>query len=102
MNSPISAGAVVIVTLGSPREKFWGVLLELSGTGAIVRGIELESFDDFLRMLRHDEPATPTDVFFPMHRVERIELDASSNGLPSLSDRMRHAIGRTAREVLAG
>lgn len=86
-------GAIVLISLSNPREKFWGVLISLSATGVGVRGIDLSSFDDTLRMVRHDEPVDPSAVFFPMHRIERIEIDAPVCGIPSLSERFESTTG---------
>ncbi len=100
LDDTFKQGAVVLLSLSEPREKFWGVLLQLSATGVGIRGVELSSFDETLRMLRHDEPISPTDVFFPMHRVERIEIDAPSCGVPSLRERFESATGADVRTFL--
>lgn len=86
-------GAIVLLSLTNPREKFWGLLLELSPTGIGVRGIDVSSFDETIGMVRHEEPVDPSEVFFPMHRIERIEIDAPSCGIPSLSQRFESATG---------
>jgi hypothetical protein len=88
-----SPGAIVLLSLANPREKFWGVLLELSPTGIGVRGIELSSFDETVRMVRHEEPISPSEVFFPIHRIERIEIDAPNCGIPSLTERFESVTG---------
>ncbi len=93
-------GAMVLVTLNSPREKFWGAMLELTPAGLSVRGIDLNSFDDFAGLIRNGEAAVAGAVFFPMHRVERIELDLRQGPLPSLSDRFFAKTGRAAVQVL--
>jgi hypothetical protein len=93
-------GAVVLVTLNTPREKFWGVVLELTTAGLGVRGIDLNSFDDFARLVREGEPAAASAVFFPMHRVERIELDTRNGSIPSLAERFSSKSGRDAAAVL--
>ncbi len=93
-------GAVVLVTLNSPREKFWGAVLELTTAGLGVRGIDLNSLDDFARLVREGEPAAPSAVFFPMHRIERIELDVRNGNIPSLSDRFSSKSGRAAADIL--
>jgi len=80
-------GALVIVTLGSPREKFWGMILELAAEGLSLSGAELASFEDLAAMVKDGEPFTPAVVFFPMHRIERVELDLPDGNLPSLSER---------------
>ncbi len=97
-DGPFRAGAMVLVTLQSPREKFWGMVVALTGVGLSVRGIDLMSFDDFARMVHEGEVATPTDVFFPMHRIERVEIDSASGELPSLSDRFMEKTGMKAQQ----
>jgi hypothetical protein len=87
MQNPFSRGALVIVTLCNPREKFWGMMLALAPEGLSLSGIELASFEDLAVMVKEGEPFTPAVVFFPMHRVERIELDLPDGNLPSLSQR---------------
>jgi hypothetical protein len=82
-----SPGALVVVTLGSPREKFWGMILSLAPAGVSLSGIELGSFEDLAVMVKEGEPFAPSLVFFPMHRIERIELDLPDGTLPSLSQR---------------
>lgn len=84
---PFSPGALVIATLSNPREKFWGMILALAPAGLSLSGAELASFEDLTVMVRDGEPFTPAVVFFPMHRIERLELDLPDGGLPSLSQR---------------
>jgi len=93
-HGPFYAGAMVLLALGDPREKFWGQLLALGEAGISLRGIDLESFDDSAAMIKAGEPLTPATVFFPMHRVERMELDVPASGLPSLCERFRVQTGR--------
>ena len=87
-------GATVLVTLSEPREKFWGVLLEVTAAGISLRGLDLNSFDDFVHLVRSGEPACPAAVFFPMHRVERMEADEHSGDIPSLKERFQEKTGR--------
>ena len=98
--SHFTSGAVVLVTLNAPREKFWGAILEITPAGLSVRGIDLNSFDDFIGLVREGEPVSPGAVFFPMHRVERIELDLRNGEFPSLSDRFLAKTGREAAALL--
>jgi hypothetical protein len=86
-HGPFRPGAVVIVTLSNPREKFWGMILELAPAGLSLSGAELASFEDLTLMVKDGEPFTPAVVFFPMHRIERVELDLPDGNLPSLSQR---------------
>ena len=84
---PFAPGALVIATLSNPREKFWGMVLALAPQGLSLSGAELASFEDLAVMVRDGEPFTPAIVFFPMHRIERVELDLPDGSLPSLSQR---------------
>ena len=77
----------MIATLCNPREKFWGMILNLAPEGLSLSGAELASFEDLTVMVRDGEPFTPAVVFFPMHRIERVELDLPDGNLPSLSQR---------------
>ncbi len=86
-------GAVVIVTLCNPREKFWGMILALAPEGLSLSGAELASFEDLAVMVKDGEPFTPAVVFFPMHRIERVELDLPDGNLPSLSQRFFNRTG---------
>jgi len=94
-------GALVIVTLCNPREKFWGMILALAAEGVSLSGIELASFEDLAVIVKEGEPFTPAVVFFPMHRVERIELDLPDGNLPSLSQRFFSKTGLQPSAALA-
>ena len=95
-----ASGVVVLVTLNSPREKFWGAILEISPAGLSVRGLDLNSFDDFVGLVRSGEPASLGAVFFPMHRVERVEIDAHNGDIPSLQERFRSKTERDFTELV--
>jgi hypothetical protein len=97
---PFVPGALVIVALGNPKDKFWGMMLALTPEGLSISGIELASFDDLAVMVKDGEPFTPSVVFFPMHRVERMELDLPNGGLPSMTQRFQAKTGRHAGELL--
>jgi hypothetical protein len=99
-NNPFLPGAMVIVTLGNPREKFWGMILALVPEGLSASGIELASFDDLVVMVKGGESFSPAVVFFPMHRIERIELDLPDGSLPSLSQRFSAKTGLDPAVVL--
>lgn len=100
-NFGIVTGSPVIVNLHSPREKIWGVLRELNTAGVFVRGIELNTFDDWLRMVvRGERNLSLTHVFLPMWRVERVALDESVDDIPSLAAQFYSRIGITLSEYL--
>ncbi len=91
----------MIATLCNPREKFWGMVLALAPEGLSLSGAELASFEDLTVMVRDGEPFTPAVVFFPMHRLERVELDLPDGGLPSLSQRFLAKTGLEPSTALA-
>jgi len=97
---PFLPGAVVVVTLSNPREKFWGMILALGREGLSLSGAELASFEDLTVMVKNGEPFTPAVVFFPMHRIERAELDLPDGNLPSLSQRFFAKTGREPSAAL--
>lgn len=95
--------SIVVVSLHSPKERIWGELLELNPGGVTIRGIDLNSFDDFVRQVldpEGDRIGLPT-LFFPMARVERIALDESRGSIPSLAETFEYRIGRSLLDYLA-
>ncbi len=99
-SAPFSPGSMVVVTLGNPRDKFWGMILALAPEGLSMSGIELASFEDFVVMVKDGDSFSPAVVFFPMHRIERIELDLPDGNLPSLSQRFSAKTGLEPAEQL--
>jgi hypothetical protein len=99
----MNLNSIVVVTLHTPREKVWGELVGLNTSGITVRGMDLNSFDDFIRQVLHpdgDRVGLPT-VFFPMQRVERIALDEPSGSIPSMADLFERKVGRSLKDYLA-
>lgn len=90
----------MVVTLGNPRDKFWGTVLALAPEGLSISGIDLGSFDDLTVIVKSGEAFTSTVVFFPMHRIERIELDLPAGDVPSLAQRFLTKTGREASVML--
>jgi hypothetical protein len=91
--NPFQPGTMVVVTLSNPREKLWGTILALSAEGLSLRGIELASFEDLVALVKDGEPFSLGVVFFPMHRLERMELDLPDGNIPSLSQRFTAKTG---------
>ncbi|MDX6695673.1 MAG: hypothetical protein QOF02_3276 [Blastocatellia bacterium] len=97
----LERGAAVVVVLHSPREKSWGVLDGISAAGVFLRGLDLNAFDDWTRAVAHDEPFMgPSDLFFPMWRVERLTRDEAAGGVPSLAEQFEQRTGRKLQEFL--
>lgn len=97
----MDCGQLVLITLHNPREKFWGVLLSLTPAGVSVRGVDLQSLDDFTQMVKAGDPASASVVFFPMHRVQRMELDGRSGELPSLAEQFTSKTGKRIESYFA-
>jgi hypothetical protein len=77
----------VLVNLQNPREKFWGVLMSIQASGLTVCGIDLNSFEDWSRSVARAETEMGlSTVFFPIHRVERVNKDETIGGAQSLAD----------------
>lgn len=95
--------SIVVLSLHSPKERLWGELLELTTAGVTIRGIDLNSFDDFVHQIldpEGDRIGLPT-LFFPMARVERIALDESRGAVPSVAETFEHKVGRSLLDYLA-
>ena len=94
--------AFVIVYLHSPREQWWGMLRAISAAGVTLRGLALDSFEPWARAVARqgDEGPSPSTVFFPMHRVERIYEDEPAGVVPSHSQRFQELTGQDVRLFL--
>ena len=97
---PFAPGVIVLATLNNPREKFWGIILALDPAGLSLRGVELSSFEDSTNMVVAGDTFTAPVLFFPMHRVERVELDLPEGNIPSLSQRFTARTGLNPVEML--
>jgi rhomboid protease GluP len=95
--------SIVVVSLHSPREKVWGELLDINPSGVTLRGIDLNSFDHFVRQINEPDGeriGLPT-IFFPMNRVERVSLDEPAGSIPSMNELFARKIGRSLTEYLS-
>ena len=100
--SGIDEGSLVIVHCSNPREKMWGAVVRLDGAGLVIRGLDLESVEDWLRQEKagSDTLIQPSTSFVPMQRILRIDLDESTLAVPSYADRFHAACDRDVRDVL--
>jgi rhomboid protease GluP len=95
--------SIVVVSLHSPKEKVWGELLDINPSGVTLRGIDLNSFDHFIRQINEPDGeriGLPT-IFFPMNRVERVSLDEPTGSIPSMNELFARKLGRTLTEYLS-
>ncbi len=102
--SDLEAGALIVLHCCNPKEKMWGLLLRVDALGVVVRGLDLNSVDDWFRQEASGEPAmlAPSTQFVPMHRIERMFLDESTGGVPGYGDRYRTSCGRDPGDALRG
>jgi hypothetical protein len=102
MSEGFPPGSVVILNLVTPKEKFWGALRSLSSAGVTLKGINLDSFDDWVRQLARDDEYNldAVTMFVPLFRVERIFLDEPVGTVRSYSQRFADIVGTSAIEYL--
>ncbi len=101
MKRGIQRGDPIVVVLHTPKEKYWGVLDEISTAGVSLRGLDLNAFDDWLAAVLHKEPFIGlTDLFFPMWRIERVSKDETAGGIASLYEQVERRTGLTVGELL--
>lgn len=95
-------GAFILVNLVNPKEKFFGILSNLSAAGLTIRAINLDSFDDWINQIaRGEDPDIDLmTMFVPLFRVERIFLDEASGAIRSYSQRFHDVVGKTVSEYL--
>ena len=92
--SKIEAGETVVIFLREPREKVWGVLQEINAAGVYARGIDLNSFEEFVRAAQAGEPLYGlSNLFFPLWRVERITKDEPDGAIPSMAEQFTSRTG---------
>jgi len=102
MTEGFAKDSIIIVNLVNPKEKFWGHLSTLSAAGLMMRGINLDSFEDWVRQLaRGDEPNLDlVTMFVPLFRVERIFLDEPVGAVRSYSEFFEEVVQTPVRKFL--
>ena len=89
----------VILILHSPREKVWGLLREINPAGVYIRGLDLNTFEGFMRAARAGETFYGLgEQFFPMWRVEKISLDEPDGDIPSMHQQLEEKAGKMLAE----
>jgi hypothetical protein len=91
-------GSVVVVNLRNPVQRLLGRLIEISPSGLWMRGLDLGAFEDWIDDVRdgNESGVSPSTLFFPMHRIEKLILDEDVGGVPSLANTF---LGRTGAPV---
>ncbi|HET6267836.1 MAG TPA: hypothetical protein VFG11_08965 [Acidobacteriota bacterium] len=99
MGKLLTLRSIVIANLQSPREKIWGLLLSINAHGITIRGIDINSYQDWIRAVANQtEGIGLTTMFIPMIRVEKVILDETVGGYKSLSEQFTDRIGRDVQE----
>jgi len=96
-------GTLVLVHLGAPKEKYWGVLRSLTPAGVTMRGIDVDLFDDWARQHRNGGEAELglATLFFPLHRVEKIFEDSRVGTVASYAERFFDMVGRDVHDFVS-
>ncbi len=100
--SSLDVGDIVIVHCRDPKEKFWGLLQRLDAVGVALRGLDLGGVEDWLRQeaAGGERLLTPSALFLPMHRVQRIDLDEGVGPVKAFAERYRDSTGGDVRKGL--
>jgi len=95
-------GSIVIVNLRSPTERLLGRLVEVSSAGVTIRGLDLASFDHWIDAVAsgHESGVSPSTLFLPMHRIEKLILDEGVGVIPSLANTFESKVGTRIDEYL--
>jgi hypothetical protein len=97
----LASRSVVILSLQNPREKIWGVLLSVNTFGVTIRGIDINSFQDWSRSVANrTETMGLSTMFIPMMRVEKVILDETVGNCKSFSDQFSERVGRNVLEFV--
>jgi hypothetical protein len=96
----LDPGTPILLYLHSPREKVFGILMSLQPAGIAVRGIDLATYEDWLRQeARGEKGLGLVTLFYPMNRVLRVERDETVSGLEGIADRFQRETGRSVLEA---
>jgi len=99
--APMKIHSTVLAILHSPREKVWGQLVDLNPAGVTIHGLDLNAFDEWLKQWGSEEESGLATVFYPLQRVERMELDEPVGDLPSLEQRFQQRTHLTLAQYLS-
>ncbi len=91
----------MILSLQNPREKIWGVLLSVNSFGITARGIDINSFQDWVRAVANNtETMSLSTMFVPMMRVEKVTLDEAFGEYKSFSEQFQERVGRSVADFM--
>lgn len=91
----------VVVNLHTPPERVWGLLTHISPAGIQMRGINVNTFNDWVcAIVKNERNIGPTYLFLPMWRVERMSVDERLGDILSLAEQFRARVGMSLQEYL--
>lgn len=97
----MEAGSIVNLTLIDPSEHYWGRLIALTPAGIVLRGIDVRQIERFKYQFKTaDKRVFPQTVFFPMRRVQQVNLDEPIDALPSIIQAIVAYSGQPAEDII--
>ena len=97
----LTTRSAVILSLQNPREKIWGVLLAINTYGITLRGIDINSFQDWVRSVANNtDSMSLSTMFVPMMRVEKATLDENFGMYKSFSEQFQERVGRSVLDFM--
>lgn len=95
-------GDFVNIYLIDPIEKIWGRLVQIDTAGIVVRGIDVKWIESFrYQCNKTEQEVFPQTSFWPMRRVQRIDMDEAMSGIPSVIDSIIRSTGMSADEIIS-
>lgn len=91
----LAEGSIVIAHLVNPTEKIWGVLYSIDPAGVTLRGLNVDTFEDWIAQLRREDTASLglATMFIPLFRVQRLFLDEQVGAVEGYSQRFERRVG---------
>jgi hypothetical protein len=99
----LEEGMPVVVHLVAPKEQVWGVLVSLSASGIVTRGIDMRAFDEWVRQAARADQETMlglSTLFYPMHRIERVEKDETIGPVEGHAARLEREVGEALHKIV--
>jgi len=97
----MNPGDIVVAVLQNPREQVWGAVQKLDAAGLSIRGINTTNFEEWSRQVAasdNTELGLET-IFYPAHRLERINLDEQIGSVPSMTSRFEEITGKAVSAI---
>ncbi len=94
-------GTYINVHLIEPVERLWGRLIKLDQAGVVIRGVDVKQVETFkFQFNREDKLVFPQTIFFPMRRVQKVDLDEALDTLPSVIETIEEITGLSRNDII--